>query len=540
VAVELAELACRLTPPESAEARARRMLELARYLLRAGDAERGRGLVEAVIGERPAGPVRAEALELLARVLHVAGTAAEAAAHCDQALLEAGDDVELRARIHATRALVSWHDFELARQHARAALELLQRREQPDPVVLSLALMAFVEAEVDTGHRLPMDAVRRGLELERVAPAASVADRMSGALGVWLTIDGDYVAARRWLTATHQAVIDEGDEGSLPYVIGHLVQLELWSGDWPEAERLAREHLELAEAMAQPDQRRQALFNLAIVQAHQGREAPAREAAHELLRDAGQAEDSWGLANAEAALGFLEASLGRPSEAAAHLKRNVELRTSIGSSEPFRSVAEYAEVLIDLGELDLAEVLIGRLEHHKREAGRLPLLAVVARCRGRLAAERRDLDGALAAFDEAVAHHERRMVQFDHARTLLAMGEVLRRSGQRRAAADALARAAETFDRLGATLWAARAQADLRRIPIRRRVGGELTATEEQVAQLAAEGATNREVAQTLFMAPKTVEANLSRIYRKLGIHSRAELGAKVAERKRGPPAPKP
>lgn len=539
VAIELADLACRLTPPQSADAQARRTLELARYLVRAGDAERGRRMLETVIAEQPPGPARAQALELLARVLHVVGTAPEAAAHCDQALVEAGDGAELRARIHATRALVSWHDFELARRHARAALDLLQTHPKPDPVVLSQALMAFVESEFYTGRGLPIEAVERGLELEAQAPAPSVSDRMSGALGVWLQIQGDFEGARRWLTTTHETAIAEGDEGSLPYVIGHFVQLELWTGNWPEAERLAREHLELADAMAQPDQRRQALFNIAMVQAHLGREEEARAAATGLLVDAEQADDIWGLANALAALGFLELSLGRPAEAARHLKRNVELRSSIGSSEPFRSFADYAEALIELGQLDEAERLVGRLELN-RDRERRPMLAVAARCRGRLLAERQDLDGALASLAEADVHQQRGMVPFDHGRTLLAMGEVLRRTGKRRAAADTLARAGEIFDRLGATLWLARAVADTERIPIRRRAAGELTATEEQVAKLAAAGATNRQVAQALFMAPKTVEANLSRIYRKLGIHSRAELGAKVAERKLEPPASKP
>jgi DNA-binding CsgD family transcriptional regulator len=62
----------------------------------------------------------------------------------------------------------------------------------------------------------------------------------------------------------------------------------------------------------------------------------------------------------------------------------------------------------------------------------------------------------------------------------------------------------------------------------------ELTATEARVAALAASGMTNREVAAAAFLSPKTVEANLSRVYRKLAIHSRAELGAWLAQRDGG------
>jgi DNA-binding CsgD family transcriptional regulator len=66
-----------------------------------------------------------------------------------------------------------------------------------------------------------------------------------------------------------------------------------------------------------------------------------------------------------------------------------------------------------------------------------------------------------------------------------------------------------------------------------RRSPDELTATEKRVAELAATGLTNREVASKAFMSPKTVQANLTRIYRKLGISSRAELGARMAEESR-------
>jgi DNA-binding NarL/FixJ family response regulator len=80
------------------------------------------------------------------------------------------------------------------------------------------------------------------------------------------------------------------------------------------------------------------------------------------------------------------------------------------------------------------------------------------------------------------------------------------------------------FESLGTPLWAQRARAELDRASgVRTRA--ELTASERRVAELAASGVTNREMAATLFISPKTVEANLSRVYRKLNIHSRAELG---------------
>ena len=540
VAVEFSELACGLTPPRARDDLARRMLDLCGYLFRAGDADEARRLLEALVDEHEAGRLRACALELLARLLHVAGTAPEAVSRCRQALAEAGSDPELRARIHATLALVSWHDFELAREHARAALDLLDRLDDPDPGVLSQALMAYVEGEFYAGRAPPADAVQRGLELERLAPSPVVADRMSAALGVWLKYQGDFAEARKRLEAARRAAIDEGDESSLPYVIGHLPQLELWTGNWLDAERYALEHLELAEGTAQPDQRRQALFNLSLVHALVGSVEEARAEAEELQAEAEEVGDDWGASNAGAVLGLLELSLGRAREAAEHLRRNFELRERIAATEPIRAYADYVESLVELGELDRAEKVASLLDARSRASGRAALLAVSSAARGLLAAARGDLDGAAEALEAAIAQHERVTVPFDLARTLVAVGQVRRRRGERKAAREALEEARRIFEQLGAPLWAARADAELRRVPIRRGAPQELTPTEEQVAELVAVGRTSREVAQALFVSPKTVEANLTRIYRKLGIRSRAELGARMSERARAAAPPKP
>jgi DNA-binding CsgD family transcriptional regulator len=114
----------------------------------------------------------------------------------------------------------------------------------------------------------------------------------------------------------------------------------------------------------------------------------------------------------------------------------------------------------------------------------------------------------------------------------LIRGRLQRRVKQKRAAAQTLHEALALFERLGAPAWEAQARAELERVGLRR-APDELTATERRVAELAADGLTNREVASKAFMSPKTVQANLTRIYRKFGISSRAELGARMAEERR-------
>jgi len=113
---------------------------------------------------------------------------------------------------------------------------------------------------------------------------------------------------------------------------------------------------------------------------------------------------------------------------------------------------------------------------------------------------------------------------FERARTELVLGQIQRRQRKRDVASSTLRKAVDAFEALDAALWAQRGREDLKRASgVRKRT--ELTASEQRVAELAAEGATNREMAAALFISPKTVETNLSRIYRKLNIRSRAELG---------------
>ena len=148
-----------------------------------------------------------------------------------------------------------------------------------------------------------------------------------------------------------------------------------------------------------------------------------------------------------------------------------------------------------------------------------------------VAAAAGDLDGArIAAEEQALVEHERLPFPLELARTLLAFGQLLRRRGERRLARETLQRALTIFEEIGAPLWADMARAEIARIGVRR-APKELTESEERVAHLAAQGLTNVEIASRLFMSRRTVETNLARAYTKLGIQSRAELGALMAKR---------
>jgi DNA-binding NarL/FixJ family response regulator len=126
--------------------------------------------------------------------------------------------------------------------------------------------------------------------------------------------------------------------------------------------------------------------------------------------------------------------------------------------------------------------------------------------------------------EEAAALGELLPLPFVRARTRLALASALRRARSKRRARQLLEQAVADFEDLGAWSFAARARGETARISGRAPAGGVLTVTEQRVAELVAEGRSNREVAQALVVTPRTVEAHLTRIYAKLGLRSRAEL----------------
>jgi DNA-binding CsgD family transcriptional regulator len=201
----------------------------------------------------------------------------------------------------------------------------------------------------------------------------------------------------------------------------------------------------------------------------------------------------------------------------------------VGEPGSVRFVPDEIEALIALGRLDEADTLLGWLEKRGRVLDRASALAAAGRCRGLLLTARRDEAAALAAFERALAEHDRVSMPFDRARTLLALGAALRRAKRKRDARETLGQALATFERLGARIWADRALVELGRIGGRAPAEGALTPSEQRIAALVAEGRTNREVAAALFLSDRTVESHLTHVYRKLGVRSRAELARRFA-----------
>jgi DNA-binding NarL/FixJ family response regulator len=193
-------------------------------------------------------------------------------------------------------------------------------------------------------------------------------------------------------------------------------------------------------------------------------------------------------------------------------------------------VPDKIEALVALDDLERAERLAELMRTMGERFGRPPTQAAAERSRGAILAARGDLDAAEAACHSALAHLAVAPLPLEVARTLLLLGQIERRRKQRARARVTLERSLAVCEEVGAKVWAERVRAELARLGDRR-LPSELTASELRVADLAASGLTNREIAATAFMSQKTVEANLSRIYRKLGIRSRAQIALNLPER---------
>jgi DNA-binding CsgD family transcriptional regulator len=318
----------------------------------------------------------------------------------------------------------------------------------------------------------------------------------------------------------------------------NLALVEAASGRFAAARAAASEAAELAEQTGDVYLLGCNLPVLARLAAIGGREAEAGEQARRAIELAEKPGYEAIALEARWTLGLAELSAGRPDAAAAHIGPVMEALEERGVVEPSVVPAggDYAEALIRSG-ADF-EHSLARLEQVAAAVGRLWALAAAARCRGLLAGDD-DFDARFAAAFEL--HDAGPSSPFERARTELLYGERLRRARRRVDARVHLRRAIELFDELGAAPWSEKARVELRatgeRIPRRDPTAPEkLTPQELQIALQVAEGKSNREVAAALFLSPKTVEFHLTRVYRKLEVHSRAEL-VRLFAASQAPPA---
>ena len=524
-AAELALLAVSITPLDG-DRRWDWMIVAGEMLFRAGRTDDAVAMLEAARVGAPSPETTARACLALAAVEFAHTDNSERAAELARSALALTDDATVRIDANTMLARVLYDDFRAAADHAAEALRLMESLETPTDGALAAALTASATASFMAGRGLDRAMFERAIVLERGMPVP-VADSAAGALAALLKYADEFDEARVMLLALAQ----EADEGSLPYVIGHLPQLELWSGNWERAEGYARQQLELAHRTHQDSQRHAAQLNLATIAAYRGDVELATPMAEQLFDEGVRTGASWTERSGASLLGLLAMTVGDAPAAVRYLTRYDEIGEAMNLHEPgyVRFHGDLVEALVAVGEVERAESLLARIEPRAVRLGRVSALGTVRRGRALVFASRGDAEQAVAAASAAVAAYAGTALVYDRARAELTLGVVLRRFRRRAQARAALTEAAATFQLLGATSLVDRVRLELDRVGGRDDRPLALTNTENRVATLAAQGRTTRQIADALFVSAKTVEANLTRIYRKLGVTNRAELATRLA-----------
>jgi DNA-binding CsgD family transcriptional regulator len=381
-------------------------------------------------------------------------------------------------------------------------------------------------AEVLLGRRPRRELLERGLMLETsIGPMWPIPI-------LWFTGTDDFDAARARHEIEDAWWRDRGDDRMRADRLAYRAVVELRAGRWDLADEFAERSCALLEGIDLGRAHAVAFGWRSLVDAHHGRLERARSTLLWLLEEAERKRArTWWIERLLAILGFVEFT-ARNHEAADRAFTQMQAKyDSMRVTEPLLDWSEPSQIesLLALGELERARKTMVRLEERSRRLPRLWIDVTLPRARALVLAAEGDPAAALTALDDLDLEVAARL-PFELGCALLVRGRLLRRSKQRRAAAATLYKAQEVFERLGASAWAEQTRTELARVRPRRRAPDELTATELRVAQLAATGLTNREVAKAAFISPKTVEANLARVYRKLGIRSRAELGSRMRD----------
>jgi DNA-binding CsgD family transcriptional regulator len=535
-ALDACQLGLRATPASSPLLSARRV-QLGNLLFRSGETDRARHELTST-AESATGPLdRARALHALARVVNDTEGPAHATPLELQALVLAGeDDLDLTADIHMGLAISNSDDWTVALAHARTAVALLDQGPASNPRRLGEALTAQLGPTFYAGEGADFDACHRAIGLQGNDLSVPVSDRaMSVLFYLQLWVD-DFPAARAQMDAVYQLCLDESDEASRCYVLACRSQLEVRSGRWDEADRLIQECIDLAQTSQNTFYVRGSATQRAWLAAYRGDLDAAVLAADEEIERGVSAGIGVIEQRGRGLRGFCALVRDDAVAAAADLDRYQELFATNNAAEPtLRQLAgDHVEALVAAGRMDDAERALQAMIEPAARLNRVGVLAAAARAEALLRAEQGDAEAALAAADRSLELYDRVERRLDRARALLTKGQVHRRFKQKSLARRELTAALDAFEALGAAGFAEKARTELGRVGLRPPSAQGLTGTEREIAALTARGHTSAEIGRTLFLSTKTVSANLTRIYRKLGVRNRSELTAALTGQKLG------
>jgi DNA-binding CsgD family transcriptional regulator len=411
----------------------------------------------------------------------------------------------------------------LAEARPQSAAAVAQARAAGDPAILRAALaadgfLAAMAGEADAGDRL-----RAAAQLPGFPRAPTPYDAPETILALWHLWRGELDPARDLL----QDALDLAERRGLDHAANtirlHLAEVEWRAGNWDSA----REHAEAVFRWNRESghgQEGSSAYAVSLVEAGRGNVERGRALAVAGVVHAEAQRDWTFAAQCRWVLSQIELSVEDPAAALRWLDPIAGMLQAAGIGEPgvYPFTPDLVEAWAATGHLDRAA---GRLAWLRDAARRLdhPWARVTAgRAEAVLRLAERDPVAAVGAVTASIAEARERLLPFELGRCLLVLGTAQRKARQRRRAAASLDEAAAVFGGLGAPRWQALAAAQRARLAPG--ADNTLTPTERRIAGLVAAGNSNPQIAAALYISVKTVEANLTRIYRKLGLRGCVDL----------------
>ncbi|MDT5286982.1 MAG: hypothetical protein QOF88_1871 [Mycobacterium sp.] len=478
----------------------RRMLAAGLHF-RAGDIGHARSVLEPTIAAMPPGILRAIALNLLAGTRIYDDSFIEAAELLKRALPDTETNAAVRAQTHLTLSMAQAMAGVFDESLHNAEQAVARAEECGRAVLISQTLAFWVSLKCMYGHGVDESSLQRALDLENPDKDVPISFRASAAKALMLAWSGRLDEARTQMLEVRRHCVERGAESDMMWIASYTTLIDIWLGRFADAALVGEDTMERAQQLDGPNMLAIAGLVRTAVAAYRGREQDARAEARQAIADAQGCGAVYLTEWPIMSLGFLEVSLENYAEALTTLQPLLDRFDATPGTEIMTSayLPDAVEAMVALGRLDDAEPLIDALERNGSRLDRPWMLAVGARCRSMWLAARGDLEAADRAAREAITHHQRLPMPFEHARTLLLLGQLQRRQRHREVGAATLRAALAAFEEMGTPLWAERARAALARTAPS--PGSVLIPSEQRIAELAASGMSNHDIAAALFIS---------------------------------------
>jgi DNA-binding CsgD family transcriptional regulator len=443
----------------------------------------------------------------LARISPLVGFASDARTGGD-------DDLALELLWRAAQRCWWGHASDAVRASVHAAARQMR---VPATDARLIAIAAYVEPLKNGGE------IHRQLATQA---APGVADPVAAwTLGLAANTIGAFDFGLSWLTAVSTAFREQGRLGDLARVLFARGWAEMETGDWVGAMGSAGESLRLAEEVGATVWIAAATVVQAKLAAMRGNLDACEAYALQVERLVLSPNTNFLLALLQNARGIAALGAGRPLEAYEHLQRlHAPADPAFNTNIQFFSLADYVEAAVSCGQEAVAAAAIDDVEQRSAPMAVPWVQIMLSYSKALLAPPAR----AEAFFQDGLGTISQNW-PFLRGRLLLAYGEWLRRQRRAMDARAPLRTARDILDALGAVPWGNRARRELRAAgeasrPQAGRVLDALTPQELQIAELAADGFSNKEIGARLYLSHRTVGYHLYRIFPKLGITARSGL----------------